>query len=358
MVAATGLAAMALALAAAAALGVIAVADAIAGCAAFAILGATDYALLRSGRSVQGTVENVVTAQLAVLLLVLAWVTYLAAHAPAVVLLVYFVALAYGALHLDRGRLLILDVVALVSNGTATFMAIDDGRALGVAAALSGIGALVLGLAWLTYAAGTVSRLRERVAEAHQRLHQLGLEADERASRDPLTGAYHHRHLMDALEREMARSERLGKPLSIARVDLDGLGAVNDTHGHAVGDIALKKFFAAAHGALRDVDVFGRQGGKEFLILMPDTDLKGAQVAAARVLAAVAREPLPETQGRTRLGCTIGVTEHRAGENLRLLLARAESALSYGKAAGRGRVIALGADGTPVGAESSGGRPA
>lgn len=351
--AATGLAAMALALAAAAALGVVGVSDAIAGCVAFAILAAADYALLRSGRMAQWSIENLVTTQLAVLLLVLAWVTFLAAQASAAILLLYFVALAYGALHLERGRLLILDVAALVSNGTATFMAIDDGRALGVATALAGIAALALALAWLTYAAGAVSRLRERIAQAHQRLHQLGLDADERASRDPLTGVYHHRHLMDALEREMARSERLGKPLSIARVDLDGLGAVNEAHGHAVGDIALKKFVAAAQGALRDVDVFGRQGGKEFLVLMPDTDLKGAQVAAGRVLAAVIREPLPETQGRTHLGCTLGVTEHRAGENLRLLLARAESGLSYGKAAGRGRVIALGADGAPVGAATS-----
>ena len=136
-------------------------------------------------------------------------------------------------------------------------------------------------------------------------------------------------------------------------MDLDGLGAVNQAHGHAVGDIALKRFVAAVQSALRDVDVFGRQGGKEFLILMPDTDLKGAQVAASRVLGNVTREPLPATQGRSHLGCTLGVTEHRAGENLRLLLARAESGLSYGKAAGRGRIVALGADGTPVGAESS-----
>ena len=190
--------------------------------------------------------------------------------------------------------------------------------------------------------------MRERLSEAHRRLHDLDLEANERASRDALTGVYHHRHLMEALEREIARSERVRKPLSIARVDLDWLGSVNQAHGSAAGDIALKRFAEAATGALRDVDVFGRYGGKEFLALMPDTDLKGAVIAAERIRAAVSRESLPEVEGRRHLSCTLGVAEHRKGENTRLVIGRAESGLNYAKAAGRDCVVALGADGNPA----------
>lgn len=153
---------------------------------------------------------------------------------------------------------------------------------------------------------------------------------------------------MNALEREIARAERIGKPLSIARVDLDWLGSVNETHGTAAGDIALKLFTAADAGALRNVDVFGRYGGKEFLPLMPDTDLQGAVIAAERIRAAVGRKPLPEVRNRRHLSCTLGVAEHRKGENTRLVIGRAEASLNITKAAGRDRVIALGADGKPV----------
>jgi diguanylate cyclase (GGDEF)-like protein len=108
-------------------------------------------------------------------------------------------------------------------------------------------------------------------------------------------------------------------------VDLDGLGAVNESHGHAAGDLALKRFADAAAAALRNVDIIGRYGGKEFIAIMPDTDLKGALIAAERIRAAVGREPLPEVKDRRHLSCTLGVAEHRKGENTRLLIGRAES---------------------------------
>ena len=262
--------------------------------------------------------------------------------------MLYLVAMLYGLLQLERTRLAILAAIALVAHGTALFMLIDHGYKISLPAAWTQFGALALALAWFTYAAGWVLRLRGRLADARGRLHDLELEANQRASRDTLTGVYHHRHLMEALEREIARAERIGKPLSIARVDLDWLGSVNQSHGAAAGDIALKRFTAAAAGALRDVDVFGRYGGKEFLALMPDTDLKGAVVAAERLRAAVGREPLPEVRGRRYLSCTLGVAERLKGENTRLVIARAEAALNFAKAAGRNRVVALGPGDTPV----------
>jgi diguanylate cyclase (GGDEF)-like protein len=198
----------------------------------------------------------------------------------------------------------------------------------------------VLTFAWFTYAAGVVLRLRARLAQAHGKLHDVAEHARERESRDALTGAYNRAYLIDALGARDLALERVGKPLSIARVDLDHLGAVNAAHGHAVGDIALKRFAQAAGSALRDVDHLGRYGGKGFLILMPDTDLGGAVIAAERVRASVAREPVPEVEGRRNLSCTVGVAEHRKGENTRLLLGRAEAHLNLGKAGGRDRVVA------------------
>ncbi len=339
---------MALVLTLAAVLGLIEAEVAVEGCIALGALAGIFYAMLRFGYSERFSAAGFVVAQLAAVFVLLAWLTYRAEDTPSAISVLYLVAMLYGMLQLDRTRLAILAAVALVTHGTALFMLIDDGHRINLAAAWTQFGALVLALAWFTYAAGIILRLRARLAEAHRKLHDLGLAANERASRDTLTGVYQHRHLMEALEREISRAERIGKPLSIARVDLDWLGSVNQIHGHAAGDIALKRFTAAAAGALRDIDIFGRYGGKEFLIIMPDTDLEGAVIAAERVRSAVAREPVPEVQGRKHLGCTLGVAEHRKGENTRLAIGRAESGLNYAKAAGRDRVVALDPDGKPV----------
>ena len=281
-------------------------------------------------------------------LLLLAWLSYAAGDTGFPLAVLYVLWLLYASLRLDRPRLVILAVAALISHGTALFMLIDRSGSLSLSSAGMQVAGLLAGLAGAIAFAGGWARLRERLAEARRRLHDLGLAAEDRASRDTLTGIYNHRHLLEALEREIARAERIGKPLSIARVDLDWLGSLNEAHGHATGDIALKKFTAAAAGALRDVDVFGRYGGKEFLALMPDTDLKGAVIAAERLRAAVNREPVPEIKGRRHLSCTLGVAEHRKGENTRLLLGRAEAGLSYARAAGRDRVVALDPSGAPI----------
>jgi diguanylate cyclase (GGDEF)-like protein len=280
--------------------------------------------------------------------LLLAWLSSRAGDYLAAVQLLYVLPMAYGMLRLDRVRLASLTAFALMTHGTALFMLIDSDHRLNQPAVWAQFAALALAFAWSGYAAGSVLRLRARLSEARRTVHDIGEEARDRASRDALTGAYHQNHLMEALEREIARAERLGKPLSIARVDLDGLGAVNESHGRGTGDIALKRFTDAAWSALRNVDILGRYAGKEFLAVMPDTDLKGSVIAAERLRAAVGREPLPEVKGRRHLSCTLGVAEHRKGENTRLVIARAETALNYAKAAGRDRVVALDADGKPM----------
>lgn len=285
--------------------------------------------------------------------LLLAWASSRAGEYLPAVQLLYILPMIYGMLRLDRYRLAALSAFALIAHGTALFMLVESEHRLNQPALWIQFSVLAIGFAWSGYAAGAVLRLRARLAEARGALHDITQAADDRASRDALTGAYHQRHLMEVLEREIARAERVGKPLSIARVDLDALGSVNDSHGRAVGDIVLKRFAAVAAEALRNVDIFGRYGGKEFLVIMPDTDLKGSVIAAERLRAATALEPLPEVPGRQRMSCTLGVAEHRKGENTRLVIGRAEAALNYAKAAGRDRVVALDADGSPMMIEAS-----
>lgn len=338
----------ALGLACAAAIGQTTSSVAVDGGLALALLGALSYAAVESGLSDRWPDARFVSVQLVAAFLLLAWLTIRAADAQPLIPLLYIVAAAYGALYLERSSQAMLAAFALVTHGTALFTRIDQGGKPALAEAGLQLGVLLLAMAWLIYASAIVQRLRGRLAAARSRLHEFEREANERASRDALTGVYHQRHLTEALEREMARAERIGKPLSIARIDLDWVGALNAAHGQIAGDVALRRFTAAATGALRDVDVFGRHGGKEFLAIMPDTDLKGAVIAAERVRTAVAREPVPEVDGRRHLSCSQGVAQHRNGENTRLLIGRAEAGLAYAKAAGRDQVVALDPDGKPL----------
>jgi diguanylate cyclase len=244
----------------------------------------------------------------------------------------------------------VLAGAALVLHGVALFMLIDQGRRVDPASTWMQFGALAVGLLWFAYAAGAVNRLRAKLAETQRGLRALASEAREQANRDALTGAYHRRSLVDAFAREAARSDRSGKPLSIARIDLDRFRAVNEAHGLAAGDAVLKRFAAVAQRAIRDVDVLGRYGGKEFLLVMPDTALAGALIAAERVRAAVDRESFRDLAGERRITCTGGLAQYRKGENLAHTIGRAEASLNYGKAAGRNRVIALNEQGRPLAA--------
>lgn len=291
--------------------------------------------------------ESITGAGISVFMLVLAWLVPFSRSAVGAIQLLALAGIAYAGLYLSLRWVTGIAALVFFSHGTALFMLSDEGTHPSLSALWTQAAAFALALAWIVAASAAVRRLRLRLGEARAESHDLRIEAGERAGRDALTGALQERALLEALEREIARAERVGKPLSVARVDADGIGPLNAAHGRSTGDIALRRFAAAATGALRDVDVLGRYTGEEFVVLLPDTALEGAVVAANRILRAVRAEPAPEVDGRRHLGCTIGVAEHRAGENTRLVIGRAESALNYAKAAGRGRVVALDADGRP-----------
>ena len=103
------------------------------------------------------------------------------------------------------------------------------------------------------------------------------------AMTDALTGVLNRHGLMPRLEQELARAERSGRPVSVVLCDLDHFKRVNDRHGHAVGDLVLQDFARRACGLIRRQDIFGRLGGEEFLIILPETTLEQAALAADRL---------------------------------------------------------------------------
>jgi diguanylate cyclase (GGDEF)-like protein/PAS domain S-box-containing protein len=161
----------------------------------------------------------------------------------------------------------------------------------------------------------------------------------ELAIMDSLTGLFNRRHFIELSEREFNRSSRYGKDLSMMMMDIDHFKAVNDTHGHHVGDEVLSALAEIFRSGLRSTDVVGRLGGEEFGVLLPETGLPEALPLAERVRRTVADKPIPTSAGNLAVTISIGVaTVTTEAYRLESLMQRADEALYKAKDNGRNRV--------------------
>jgi two-component system cell cycle response regulator len=172
------------------------------------------------------------------------------------------------------------------------------------------------------------------VAVDNVRTHE---EAQRLSLTDPLTGLWNYRYLEDSMRREVERASRFGHNLAVLALDLDRFKEVNDAHGHPAGDQVLVEFARRISQATREVDLAFRQGGEEFVVLLPETDAVGAAVLAQRLGAAVRREPV-QVHSKLSIDVTVSIgiavyPEHALTP--RAVLDAADSALYAAKAAGR-----------------------
>ncbi len=156
---------------------------------------------------------------------------------------------------------------------------------------------------------------------------------------DGLTQAFNRRYFNEALEREVNRSRRYGRVLSLVVFDIDHFKKINDTYGHLVGDSALRMIATAVKPRLRREDIFARTGGEEFAVLLPEIGIDGARVTAEKIRAIVAATPLRQDQELIRCTVSLGVAklaeEETAPEDL---YKRADERLYEAKQSGRNRV--------------------
>lgn len=155
---------------------------------------------------------------------------------------------------------------------------------------------------------------------------------------DSLTGAYSRRSILDELERELQRCARSQARLAVLVLDIDHFKSINDRHGHATGDTALRHFARVVPKAVRASDRFGRLGGEEFVLLMYDCDAASALVQAQRVCDALRDSPLYLQGQELRMTASGGVATYQPGDSADGILARADLALYKAKELGRDRV--------------------
>lgn len=156
--------------------------------------------------------------------------------------------------------------------------------------------------------------LAGHVSEEIRRV-RLEEELRERAIRDALTGLYNRGYLMEALEREIRRAEREGRPLAVLVTDLDNFKLVNDRFGHPFGDEVLREVARLLRETVRETDLIFRYGGDEFVLLFPETDGKAREVAR-RVREAVARWAEGKGLGPLGFGISLGVAVWRPEDPL------------------------------------------
>jgi diguanylate cyclase (GGDEF)-like protein len=182
---------------------------------------------------------------------------------------------------------------------------------------------------------------RAEVDAAEARIHELEAQlrdAGELIRSDPLTGALNRRGFEELYEREAARVEREGRPLSLAVLDLDGFGRLNARHGHAGGDAVLRHLVKTARTGLRAADTICRHGGEEFVLLMPGTPLAEAQAVVLRLQRLLAAEPTVHEGQRIVATFSGGVAVRQLGEDREHLVRRADRALYQAKCDGRNRI--------------------
>lgn len=124
---------------------------------------------------------------------------------------------------------------------------------------------------------------------------------------DALTGAHNKRYFLEFLEREIARCQRYGRPLSLLMFDIDHFKQINDTHGHLTGDYVLKELSKRLLGRIRKEELLARYGGEEFAATLPETDHAGAMEFAEQIRTIVSSEPFEYEGDRFKITVSIGV---------------------------------------------------
>lgn len=167
--------------------------------------------------------------------------------------------------------------------------------------------------------------------------HVDQLSAEASSLTDELTGLANRRAAVQALRRFDLAASQSGRPYSVLAMDLDGLKGINDTGGHAAGDIAIRRVAAALRDTLRGADLAARMGGDEFVALLFETNANQAGIVGDRIRAAIAANvyATANTKGRAAVTASIGISVWSPGRTGQELLAEADRALYVQKAAPR-----------------------
>jgi diguanylate cyclase (GGDEF)-like protein len=172
-------------------------------------------------------------------------------------------------------------------------------------------------------------------AEYHEEIYRLTII-------DALTETYNKRYLMEFLDRELARSARHKRPLTLILFDIDFFKSINDEHGHLGGDFTLRELSACVKSIVRKEELFARYGGEEFAIVLPESTLEGAMIVSERIRTLIEKHPFQFEGKSFKVTVSLGISSTTGDESMTPteLQRLADEKLYQAKRAGRNRVIA------------------
>jgi diguanylate cyclase (GGDEF)-like protein len=203
---------------------------------------------------------------------------------------------------------------------------------------LAGLVCYVLTIGQCAFVGLYGSSMRKMLYDRSSALKEANKRIEELAELDELTGSLNRRSVMQALNDEISRAHRLASPCSIALIDLDWFKRINDTYGHPTGDEVLRTFAITVFANIRSIDRFGRFGGEEFLLVLPETPQETATRTLDRLRMIIAELDWSAFSPGMRVTVSAGIATLKANETSDTFLARADGALYKAKAQGRNRI--------------------
>ena len=300
------------------------------------------YAAIRSGWSRRFKDPDLTLAQILYAITCCAAAFVIAGPARGVTLPILAIILMFGIFGLTTRQMLGVLVYSLVAFGLASgVVAGRDEPDYPPVVAAAYVGMVVVVLLSSTFLTTRVQSTREHLRRQKAELARALEQIRQLATHDDLTGLLNRRAMLDRMQLEQHRSLRSGSPLLIAQLDIDHFKAVNDTHGHAAGDLVLQSFADTVRRNVRDTDVLARWGGEEFVLLLCDTPAADAVALMERLRQAVQamQVPVPQGGGPITVTVSIGLARHTPADPLAGTLERADRALYAAKAGGRNRVV-------------------
>jgi two-component system cell cycle response regulator len=186
-----------------------------------------------------------------------------------------------------------------------------------------------------------IKRLQDELDQKNRELEVANKRLRRLSITDGLTELFNHRHMHELLHEEFERTKRSSEPLAVLMLDLDRFKAVNDTYGHPTGDVILYETARMLSDTAREIDMVGRYGGEEFIVILPGTDEEAAAQFAERVRAAVAEHLYRDEANEVHMSVSGGVASFPSPgvDHPELLIKRADEALYAAKEGGRNRIV-------------------
>ncbi len=303
------------------------------------ITGIGWFLVLRTGLNRRLPDPSMTEPQMMSAIVLLGWGYAIGGPGSPVALMLLFVILMFGMFRVTVRQLVRCCILSVVVFAVALWhVAVQPSTSLIEAEILAVyFGVLVIMLVSMCLLMMHLQGIRQRSWRRKQKLGEALDKLRELSIRDELTGLFNRRHMLDLLGVERARAERSGRPWSVALIDVDHFKAVNDNHGHGVGDEVLHAVAQVISEGLRDADQVARWGGEEFLVMFPDTDCEHAVGVLERIRQTLDGALVSRAVPDLKVTFSAGVSCVEADETLDHTIDRADQALYLAKARGRNR---------------------